>query len=562
MICCWSVIQVNIHRLKLKHRFLILLSTFFIGFAVYGAVSFLTLNALKVNGPLYQDIVQNKDLVADVLPPPEYIIESYLVTLQMMAADGPAQGRLLERLKVLKGEYDTRHEVWAKAHLDAQLGPLLLKVAHTPAMAFYDAAFNKLVPALAAGDRAGAATVMQGMAALYEEHRKAIDEVVRLAVAGSERDEAKGARQIDTALLVMLGVLVCSLGAGLAIAWYILRGLVRRLGGEPDYAADICRQVAAGRLDVAVEVQGDQQDSLLASIRAMQQTLAGTVSGIQNAADTLALGTSEISAGNEDLAVRTEQQTASLEEATRAVQALTDNVHNNARDAEQASALARTASSIAENGGVVVGDVVRTMERISASSAKIVDIIGVIDGIAFQTNILALNAAVEAARAGEQGRGFAVVASEVRSLAQRSATAAKEIKVLIDASVQQMQAGSTMVGQAGSTMVEVVGSVREVSDIIGRISIASQEQSEGIERVHQSVNQMETVAVQNAALVEEAAAAAASLREQAEALKRTVGNFSIGEEWAGAGSARSANAAPAAAPMREMRKAPLQLPVA
>ena len=560
MTCCWSVIQVNIHRLKLKHRFLILLSTFFIGFAVYGAVSFHTLDALKVNGPLYQDIVQNKDLVADVLPPPEYIIESYLVTLQMMAADGAAQGRLVERLKVLKGEYDTRHEVWVKARLDAQLGPLLLKAAHTPAMAFYEAAFNQLVPALAAGDRAGAATVMQGMGALYEEHRKAIDEVVRLAVAGSERDEAKGARQIDTALLVMLGVLVCSLGAGLAVAWYILRGLLHRLGGEPAYAADICRQVAAGRLDVAVEVQGDQHDSLLASIRAMQQTLAGTVSGIQNAADTLALGTSEISAGNEDLAVRTEQQTASLEEATRAVQALTDNVHNNARDAEQASALARTASSIAENGGVVVSDVVRTMERISASSAKIVDIIGVIDGIAFQTNILALNAAVEAARAGEQGRGFAVVAGEVRSLAQRSATAAKEIKALIDASVQQMQAGSAMVGQAGNTMVEVVGSVREVSDIIGRISIASQEQSDGIERVHQSVNQMETVAVQNAALVEEAAAAAASLREQAEALKRTVGNFSIGAEWTS--SACIANAAPTAAPTRAARKTPLQLPVA
>ena len=553
---------MNIHRLKLKHRFLILLSTFFIGFAVYGAVSFLTLNALKVNGPLYQDIVQNKDLVADVLPPPEYIIESYLVTLQMMAADGPAQGRLVERLKVLKGEYDTRHEVWVKARLDAQLGPLLLQSAHTPAMAFYDAAFGKLVPALAAGDHAGAATVMQGMAALYEEHRKAIDEVVRLAVAGSERDEAKGARQIDTALLAMLGVLACSLGAGMAVAWYILRGLLHRLGGEPDYAADICRQVAAGRLDVAVQVRGDQQGSLLASIRAMQQTLAGTVSGIQSAADTLALGTSEISAGNEDLAVRTEQQTASLEEAARAVQALTDNVHNNARDAEQASALARTASSIAEDGGVVVGDVVRTMERISASSAKIVDIIGVIDGIAFQTNILALNAAVEAARAGEQGRGFAVVAGELRSLAQRSATAAKEIKVLIDASVQQMQAGSTMVGQAGNTMVKVVSSVREVSDIIGRISTASQEQSDGIERVHQSVNQMETVAVQNAALVEEAAAAAASLREQAEALKRTVGNFSIGAEWTGAGSAGiSSSVVPGSAARTPGRNAPLQLPL-
>ncbi|MDB5909388.1 MAG: methyl-accepting chemotaxis protein, partial [Massilia sp.] len=267
--------------------------------------------------------------------------------------------------------------------------------------------------------------------------------------------------------------------------------------------------------------------SLLFAMRTMQQTLSSTVSGIKVAVESLATGTGQITAGNQDLSARTEQQTASLEETTRAMTALTSNVHNNASDAKQANQLALAASNIAEDGGAVVAEVVATMASINASSAKIVDIIGVIDAIAFQTNILALNAAVEAARAGEQGRGFAVVASEVRSLAQRSATAAKEIKVLIDDSVNKMSNGSKLVGQAGATMIEVVESVRRVTDIIGRITIASRDQSDGIEQVNQSIAQMEGVAQQNAALVEEAAAAAGSLQDQATALAQAVSIFTV-----------------------------------
>ncbi len=513
--------------IKLKYRFALLLSTFFIGFVLYGVVSFYTLSKLKVGGPLYENIVQNKDIVADVLPPPEYIIESYLVTLQMVSSRPEQRGPLIDRLHALKNEYETRHRYWQQAGLDGKLGSLMLDASYQPAIAFFDRAFNELVPALASDDQARAGKVMEQLSDAYEQHRKAIDEVVKIALQRSEDDERSAAAQIDRAHMVMLIVLLVSLGAGQLVAWKILLGLRRRLGGEPDYAADVCRLVAAGRLDIDVAAEAGSNDSLLVSIRTMRSKLASTVSGIKEAADTLAVGTTQISAGNRDLAYRTEKQSASLERASRAVAVLSANVKTNASDANEANRLAVHASSIAEHGGMVVSDVVRTMQNISDSSAQIVDIIGVIDGIAFQTNILALNAAVEAARAGEQGRGFAVVAGEVRNLAQRSAAAAREIKLLIDDSVARMQSGSDMVGHAGSTMVDVVRSVREVSNIIARISASSQVQNAGIAQVHDSVIQMETVAEQNAALVEEAAAAASSLHSQAEALNQAVGTFRL-----------------------------------
>ncbi|HZV65770.1 MAG TPA: methyl-accepting chemotaxis protein [Telluria sp.] len=519
---------MNIRHLKLSHRFIILIGIFAVGFTAYGASSLRTLSELKVNGPLYQAIVQNKDLVADVLPPPEYIIESYLVSLQLAsAANATEQSALIERFKTLKSDYDTRHEYWLKAGLGPELGRILLQQAHEPALAFYQLAFGKFIPATQRGDKEAAAALLQTMGAIYETHRKAIDQVVQLATKNAELDEVGAAQRITSANILLLAVFLASLGGAMAVGIMILRDLLRKLGGEPEYAAQICHQVAAGKLDVQVVLKENDRASLLFAMRTMQQTLSGTVSGIKAAVDSLATGTGQISAGNQDLSVRTEQQTATLEQTTRAMSALTSNVHNNASDANQANQLALAASTIAEDGGAVVAEVVETMASINASSAKIVDIIGVIDAIAFQTNILALNAAVEAARAGEQGRGFAVVASEVRSLAQRSATAAKEIKALIDDSVSKMSTGSKLVSQAGATMIEVVGSVRRVTDIMGRISDASRDQTEGIAQVNQSIAQMEGVAQQNAALVEEAMAAAGSLRDQANALAQAVSIFTV-----------------------------------
>ncbi|NHZ33912.1 hypothetical protein F0185_09960 [Massilia sp. CCM 8692] len=320
--------------------------------------------------------------------------------------------------------------------------------------------------------------------------------------------------------LALAGVL---LGIGLLIG----RGLLRQLGGEPGYAAGIARSIAEGDLSINIDLKHNDSSSLLHGIRTMRDDLAKIVMQVRMGTDTIATASSQIASGNLDLSSRTEQQASSLEETAASMEELTGTVKQNADNARQANQLAATASEVAMQGGAVVAQVVDTMASINDSSRKIVDIISVIDGIAFQTNILALNAAVEAARAGEQGRGFAVVASEVRNLAQRSAAAAKEIKTLIGDSVEKVSVGNKLVADAGGTMDNVVASVRRVTDIMAEISAASHEQSAGIAQVNQAIAQMDAATQQNAALVEEAAAAAESMQDQAARLSQVVGVFRL-----------------------------------
>jgi methyl-accepting chemotaxis protein len=294
-----------------------------------------------------------------------------------------------------------------------------------------------------------------------------------------------------------------------------------------------------------VRVTDGDSGSLLAGMEKMRASLANLVREVRAGTDTIATSAGEISHGNLDLSSRTEQQASSLEETASSMEELTGTVRQNADNARQANVLAASASEVAKRGGVVVSQVVDTMNSINESSKRIVDIISVIDGIAFQTNILALNAAVEAARAGEQGRGFAVVASEVRNLAQRSAAAAKEIKALIGDSVSKVDSGGKLVEQAGATMGEIVQSITRVTDIMSEIASASQEQSSGIEQVNEAISQMDQVTQQNAALVEEAAAAATSMQEQAAALAQLVGTFRLEEGMQAAAPRVAARSAPA-----------------
>jgi methyl-accepting chemotaxis protein len=336
------------------------------------------------------------------------------------------------------------------------------------------------------------------------------------------------AREVfESARLQMLVIGGAALLIGVAASLLIARNLLRQLGGEPAYAAGIAQKIAVGDLTVEVDVGDHDNSSMLYAMKQMRDALTRIVAQVRHGTDTIATASTQIANGNLDLSSRTEQQASSLEETASSMEELTSTVKQNADNARQANQLAGSASAVASEGGAVVGQVVQTMASINESSRKIVDIIGVIDGIAFQTNILALNAAVEAARAGEQGRGFAVVASEVRTLAQRSAAAAKEIKQLIDDSVAQVDSGSKLVAQAGGTMDQVVQSVRQVTEIVADISAASREQSEGIEQINQAVVQMDQVTQQNAALVEEAAAAAQSLQEQAGSLQQIVSVFRI-----------------------------------
>jgi len=339
--------------------------------------------------------------------------------------------------------------------------------------------------------------------------------------------EASVIASTQRTMWVSLGLALATLVAAGVVTYLLSANVMRQLGGEPDYAADIARRIAAGDFTEEIQTSGGDRDSLLSAMKSMQQSLAGIVAQIRSGAETISTASSEIADGNLDLSNRTEQQATSLGQTASAMDQLTSTVKQNAGSARQASGLVAATAAVAVKGGTVVSEVVTTMGEINQSSRRIVDIIGVIDGIAFQTNILALNAAVEAARAGEQGRGFAVVASEVRNLAQRSASAAKEIKELIGVSVQSVEQGARLVEQAGTTMDEIVASVNRVSAIMGEIADASEEQTSGIEHVNNAIVQMDQVTQQNAALVEQATAAAQSMQQQAAELAGAVSVFKL-----------------------------------
>jgi len=737
----------NSSQLSIKMRFAIILGTLVIGFSLFGFATFKAMNTLNVNGPIYQRIVQGKDIIADVLPPPEYIIESYLVALQLSQTADPAEiNTLAARFQTLKEDYESRHHYWLGQSLEQELQTPLLERSYRAAQTFYNEAGQRFLPSIQSAEHNGAQVSLQKMRRAYEEHRAAIDEVVKLTSARNVNDEAQALSTLHGYKTVLLGIFVFSVAMAVVLTILISRGILGSLktvqqvaGAIADgdltssidtrqkneigdllrsmstmqqqllerittahkaadetlrvkialdnvstgvliadndrkiiYAnksaintlsqveAEISRQLPkfsiknlvgttmddfhknpshqakmlgslshayeAGMLvggrsmavlvnpviteqgqrlgtvaewrdrtaEVAVEKElstfiaaatmgnfanrfdlhgkegflrelGESLNQLLSTsetglnevVRVLNalshgnltETItndyAGTfgqlkddsnttveklkeiINQIKDAADGINTASKEIAAGNNDLSNRTEQQAASLEQTAASMEELTSAVQHNAANAQQANRLAVDASTIAGKGVEVVDQVVTTMNDINESSHKIGDIISVIDDIAFQTNILALNAAVEAARAGEQGRGFAVVAVEVRNLAQRAATAAGEIKDLINDSVNKVSGGSKLVAQAGQTMEEIVSSIRGVTEMMAEITAASAEQSSGIEQVNQAIAQMDEVTQQNAALVEQASAAAESLEEQAQSLVITTGSFKL-----------------------------------
>ena len=362
---------------------------------------------------------------------------------------------------------------------------------------------------------------------LNGEWQAALHDFSDLQKSKNHKDEDTAMQAYKSAVTFMAIFTALAIILGIAMGWYITRSLLRQLGAEPGDAVAIANGIAQGDLTMDISVKHNDNSSLLYAMKLMRDSLEQIVVQVRSGTDTISVASQQIATGNMDLSSRTEHQASSLEETASSMEELTSTVKQNAGNAAQARAMAIEASNHADQGGKVVEQVISTMSSINESSKKIVDIISVIDGIAFQTNILALNAAVEAARAGEQGRGFAVVASEVRNLAQRSAAAAKEIKTLIGDSVDKVDAGSRLVDQAGGTMREMVSSVRQVTDIISEIAEASREQTAGIEQVNEAITQMDEVTQQNAALVEQAAAAAQSMQDQASTLTDVVGVFKL-----------------------------------
>ena len=694
----------NLLKLTIKARLGVILGVLVLGFTLFGVATLQAMNTLNVNGPIYSRIVQGKDLIADILPPPEYIIESYLVVLQLShVTDNNEISALAARLKDLKSEYEARHVFWLGEVLENEIKNPLLDDSYKAAQDFYNEAQANFIPSVEAQNQQVMQVSLAKMKASYQTHRNAIDTVVKLA---TERNSAEEKHALDLIknygaglLIIFLISILSSMFLMILISRGILQSLVsaRKIANsiavgrlhskidttQPDEIGDLLRAMdkmqnaingfvkaqdemaqkhAAGyvsaRLDaskfsgtyaqmaheineliqsrivinrrildiisqyakgdfsvdmeelpgetiIITQTVGSIKQALLAinneiellakagangdfskraqadkfefmfrtmledlnkllatcdegfsdilrvsnslaqgnltqiitktypgtfgkvsqGINSTVENLQALVEEIKDSTQQINTAAGEIAAGNNDLSQRTEKQAASLEETAASMTQLTSTVQHNAENATQANQLAQEAAKIASQGGIVVGNVVKTMDGINESSRKVVEIISVIDNIAFQTNILALNAAVEAARAGEQGRGFAVVATEVRNLAQRAAAAAGEIQQLIDDSVTKVEDGSQLVAQAGQTMQEIVQAVRGVTVIMSEINAASVEQSTGIAQVNQAISQMDDVTQQNAALVEQAAAGAESLEDQARKLSVTVANF-------------------------------------
>jgi methyl-accepting chemotaxis protein len=494
------------------------------GILAAGALTCASTWGLNSTDESAQRALVSKDVIADILPPPMYLIELRLVLSQAVEGSMPLDSARTEAARLAK-EYGQRVDYWTRSPpygLEAQL----LGKQHAAAQRFL-AASNAVLAALAGGDAAAARDALNTAHAAYSEHRAGVDETVQVSSAfAAAAMESFGAMQVTLprtlwVLFTLAAVLLASLGV------WARKSVWAATGGEPSAAAAIANAVAQGDLSVCVPVAAGDQSSVMAAMARMCGNLATIVAQVRSSSDSMATGSAQIAQGNQDLSSRTEQQAASLEETAASMEQLGSTIRQNADSAVQANQLAQGASKVAIKGGEVVGQVVGMMKQINDSSGRIADITGVIDGIAFQTNILALNAAVEAARAGEQGRGFAVVASEVRSLAQRSAAAAKEIKALIGASVERVEQGSALVDQAGATMTEIVASIGRVTDIMRKISSASAEQSAGVGQVSEAVSRMDQATQQNAALVEHSAAAADGLKQQAGKLVQAVAVFKL-----------------------------------
>ena len=453
------------------------------------------------------------------------MLRNRILVMDMMA--NPAEANVAKREKELRANVERVDVVWAsfsKGNMSANMRDEVETVREFRKVYLTKGLFP-IYEAVRAGKPDEAAKIYEEV--LSPVAAKLSDALCSLAdgeVAAGRRGFEKSQAEAKVLLGTIIGIAAVALAMGVGLAWLITRSITGPLVTAVDVAETVARGDLTTRLDVTSR---DETGRLLSALQNMVQSLVKVVGTVRASSDSIATGSAQIASGNADLSQRTEQQASNLEQTAASMEELSGTVKNSAETARQAAELARSASDVAMKGGDVVGKVVSTMDEISASSRKISDIIGVIDGIAFQTNILALNAAVEAARAGEQGRGFAVVAGEVRSLAQRSAEAAKEIKTLIGASVDRVEAGSRLVNDAGSTMEDIVVQVRKVADLISEISSATVEQTSGIGQVSTAVTQLDEVTQQNAALVEQSAAAADSLNQQAAKLVEAVKIFKL-----------------------------------
>jgi methyl-accepting chemotaxis protein len=533
----------------------LLVGLFAAGFVVSGLFSFSTINNVKVNGPIYQGIVQQKDLLADILPPPEYLIESYLVSMQMVDADKAKLPGLIEKAKSLAKDFDERHQYWQKELPDSPSKRLLVEKSYQPGKEMLEIQERDLIPALQRGDAKAAATAREQLTQKYEAHRAAVDELVTVSTAAAAEQEKEAAATVGRQTWVsgILAAFFLALGVGVSI--WIVRDVTHQLGGDPAYAAEVVKGIAGGDLTTAIDTQPGDTKSLLAGMKQMQTSLHDVIGRINEAAARLGDASQSLAATAQQVADGSSQQSDSASSIAASVEEMTVSVNMVSDSAKTAHALADAARKSAIEGAKHVKETVGEIDTIAGSvqvstegvrvlgeqSQKISGIVGVIREIADQTNLLALNAAIEAARAGEQGRGFAVVADEVRKLAEKTASSTQEISDMItemqqgsQAAVKQMEQGTAQVKQGvvvaaatGESMSSIETGAGQVLGAVDEISTALQEQAVASNQISQGVERIAQMTEENSAAVNEVSRAAGELQKLATALKENVGRFRL-----------------------------------
>jgi len=503
-----------------KNKLFALIAIFSAGFVISSLFAFATLNHVKVNGPLYQGIVQQKDLLADILPPPEYLIESYLISLQMAEADKTELPALIEKSRSLAKDFDDRRLYWSKELPDGEAKNLLIDKAYKPGKEFLDLQINQFIPALQRDDAADVEALRRQMTQKYLEHRAAIDELVKVATANSAAQEHDAAEVVQAKSTLSIAITTVFLLLGGGVSLWIMRDVMRQLGGEPAYAAEVVNKIAAGDLTVEVQTKVGDGNSMLAAIKGMASKLSQVIGEVRSSADGLSSASQQISSTSQSMSQTTNEQAASVEETSASIEQMAASIGQNSENATVTDKMAMQAAKQATEGGAAVKETVGAMKQIA-------DKIGIIDDIAYQTNLLALNAAIEAARAGEHGKGFAVVAAEVRKLAERSQVAAHEIGDLASGSVGKAE-------QAGKLLDEIVPAINKTSEMVQEITAASEEQSSGAAQINIAMSQLSQTTQSNASATEELASTAEEMSSQAVQLQELVSYFKVGE---GAGAA-------------------------